>query len=147
MGTLYLVATPIGNLEDVSARAIRILGEVRFIAAEDTRRTRTLLKRYDIHTQLITYHEHNKETKTPKILNALHEGDVALVSDAGTPSLNDPGFELVRAALEAGHQVSLVDVLMGREQLCDVLDRSREVSEYLLDKVGGWMELPGDQPG
>ncbi len=106
MGTLYLVATPIGNLEDLSPRALRILREARLIAAEDTRVTRKLLTHFDIHTPLTSYFEHNKLNKLDAILAALAEGDVALVSDAGTPTLNDPGYELVRAALEAGHKVS-----------------------------------------
>ncbi len=108
MGTLYLVATPIGNLEDISARALRILGEVQLIAAEDTRVTRKLLSHFDIHTRLVSYFEHNKLTMLDSILAALDAGDVALVSDAGTPALNDPGYELVRAALDAGHRVSPV---------------------------------------
>ncbi|MEW6566592.1 MAG: 16S rRNA (cytidine(1402)-2'-O)-methyltransferase [Chloroflexota bacterium] len=106
MGTLYLVATPIGNLEDISLRALRLLGEVRLIAAEDTRHTRKLLSHHRLHTPLISYHEHNKLTRLDQVLAALDEGDVALVSDAGTPGLNDPGYELVRAALQAGHRVS-----------------------------------------
>lgn len=106
MGTLYIVATPIGNLEDVSARAIRILGEVRLIAAEDTRQTRKLLTHFDIHTPLLSYYEHNKYTKMDKVLAVLEEGDVALVSDAGTPVINDPGYELVCAALAKGHRIT-----------------------------------------
>jgi 16S rRNA (cytidine1402-2'-O)-methyltransferase len=105
-GTLFLVATPIGNLEDIGARALRVLGEVRLIAAEDTRQTRKLLSHYNIHTPLTSYHEHNKLTKLDQVLAALAQGDVALVSDAGTPALNDPGYELVRAALQAGYLVS-----------------------------------------
>jgi 16S rRNA (cytidine1402-2'-O)-methyltransferase len=103
MGTLYLVATPIGNLEDMSPRAVRILGKVDLIAAEDTRQTRKLLTHFAIHTQLTSYYEHNKLTKLETILAALAAGDVALVSDAGTPAINDPGYELARAALAAGH--------------------------------------------
>jgi 16S rRNA (cytidine1402-2'-O)-methyltransferase len=106
MGTLYLVATPIGNLEDISARALRVLRDVRLIAAEDTRQSRKLLSHFDLHTPLTSYYEHNKLSKLGQILAALEQGDVALVSDAGTPALNDPGVELVRAALEAGHAVS-----------------------------------------
>ncbi len=106
MGKLYLVATPIGNLEDISPRAVRILGEARLIAAEDTRVTRKLLTHFGIHTPLTSYYEHNKLSKLEVILSALTEGDVALVSDAGTPALNDPGYELVCAALKAGHKVS-----------------------------------------
>jgi 16S rRNA (cytidine1402-2'-O)-methyltransferase len=106
MGTLYLVATPIGNLEDFSPRAVRILREACLIAAEDTRVTRKLLAHFDLHTPLTSYFEHNKLSKLDAILAALAGGDVALVSDAGTPGLNDPGYELVRAALETGHPVS-----------------------------------------
>jgi 16S rRNA (cytidine1402-2'-O)-methyltransferase len=103
MGTLYLVATPIGNLEDMSPRAVRTLREVRLIAAEDTRQTRKLLTHFAIQTPLTSYYEHNKLTKLETILAALAAGDVALVSDAGTPAINDPGYELARAALSAGH--------------------------------------------
>jgi 16S rRNA (cytidine1402-2'-O)-methyltransferase len=106
MGTLFLVATPIGNLEDISLRALSTLAEVRLIAAEDTRHTSRLLKRYDIGTPMTSYHEHNKVERLPGLLESLAQGDVALVSDAGTPLLNDPGYELVQAALAAGHQVS-----------------------------------------
>ena len=106
MGTLYLVATPIGNLEDISARALRILAQVRLIAAEDTRHTGKLLEYFKIHTPLTSYHEHNKLVKLDHILSVLEQGDVALVSDAGTPVLNDPGLELVRAVLDSGYTVS-----------------------------------------
>jgi 16S rRNA (cytidine1402-2'-O)-methyltransferase len=108
MSTLYLVATPIGNLEDISARALRILREVRLIAAEDTRQTSKLLQRYDIHTPCLSYHEHNKLVRLERVLEALADGNVALVSDAGTPALNDPGYELVRSVIAAGHVVSPV---------------------------------------
>ncbi len=108
MGTLFLVATPIGNLEDLSPRALRTLREARLIAAEDTRHTRHLLTHFDIHTPLTSYYEHNKLAKLDAILAALAQGDVALVSDAGTPAINDPGYELVKAALGAGHTVSPV---------------------------------------
>lgn len=108
MGTLYLVATPIGNLEDTSPRAVRILSTARLIAAEDTRHTLKLLNHFGIHTPLTSYFEHNKLTKIDQILSALADGDVALVSDAGTPALNDPGYELVRKALQAGYPVSPV---------------------------------------
>jgi len=108
VGKLFLVATPIGNLEDISARALRILSQVVLIAAEDTRRTGRLLKHYAIKTRLISYHEHNKSEQISSIIRELDKGDVALVSDAGTPVLNDPGYELVRAALDAGIQVSPV---------------------------------------
>jgi 16S rRNA (cytidine1402-2'-O)-methyltransferase len=106
VGTLFLVATPIGNLEDVSHRALRILREVQLIAAEDTRHTRKLLDNYQITTPLLSYHEHNKLVRVDHLLATLDTGDVAIVSDAGTPGLSDPGFLLVYAALEAGHTVS-----------------------------------------
>jgi len=100
MPTLYVVATPIGNLEDISLRALRILGEVKLIAAEDTRRTRRLLDAYDIKTPMTSYHEHNKRDKLDYILSFLEGGDVALVSDAGMPGMSDPGYELIVAAAE-----------------------------------------------
>ncbi|MCC7449243.1 MAG: 16S rRNA (cytidine(1402)-2'-O)-methyltransferase [Anaerolineae bacterium] len=102
MNTLYIVPTPIGNLEDVTLRALRILREVQLIAAEDTRTTRKLLDHYQITTPLTSYHEHNKLTKLDRILAALAAGDVALVSDAGTPGVSDPGYELIRAAIAQG---------------------------------------------
>ena len=105
MPDLYIVATPIGNLEDITFRAVRVLGEVGLIAAEDTRVTRKLLARYDIHTPMTSYHEHNKRSKLPSLLAALTEKDVALVTDAGTPGVSDPGYELVRAASDAGVRV------------------------------------------
>lgn len=105
MGTLYLVATPIGNLEDISPRAVRILRESILIAAEDTRHTGTLLKHFNIETPLTSYFEHNKLNKLDFILEKLTQGDVALVSDAGTPAINDPGYELVQAALAAPFDV------------------------------------------
>jgi 16S rRNA (cytidine1402-2'-O)-methyltransferase len=108
MNILYLVATPIGNLEDISTRALRVLSQVDLIAAEDTRHTARLLQHYGIHTPCLSYHEHNKLIRLDRVLAALDAGDVALVSDAGTPALNDPGYELVRAALAARHNVSPV---------------------------------------
>lgn len=99
-GTLYLVSTPIGNLEDITFRAIRILKESSVIAAEDTRRTQQLCNYYQIGTSLTSYHDFNKEEKTPLFLHRLHEGySVSLVSDAGTPLISDPGFYLVRQAI------------------------------------------------
>ena len=103
LGTLYLVATPIGNLEDVTLRALRVLREVSLIAAEDTRTTRKLLNRYDIHVPTISYFTGNIRRRTPQILAALAEGDVALVTEAGTPGVSDPGADLARAAAEAGY--------------------------------------------
>jgi 16S rRNA (cytidine1402-2'-O)-methyltransferase len=105
MGALYLVSTPIGNLEDITLRALRVLRAVSLIAAEDTRTTRKLLSHYDIHTPLTSYNEHNRRAKTPRLLEALAEGDVALVSEAGTPAISDPGQHLVAAAWEAGFRV------------------------------------------
>lgn len=102
-GRLYLVATPIGNLQDVTLRALETLRQVDWIACEDTRRTRKLLSHYDIHTPLISYHEHNRHKQGSRIMSWLKEGrQVALVSDAGTPLLSDPGEALVREAIEAG---------------------------------------------
>ena len=103
---LYIVPTPIGNLEDITLRALRILREARLIAAEDTRTTRKLLDHYQISTPLTSYHEHNKLTKLDAILDALASGDVALVSDAGTPGISDPGFELIREAI--ARQITVV---------------------------------------
>ena len=105
MGTLYLVATPIGNLEDMSPRAVRVLKEAILIAAEDTRHTGKLLKHFEIETPLTSYFEHNKLSKLDFILEKLSVGDVALVSDAGTPAINDPGYELVKAALNSHYDV------------------------------------------
>lgn len=105
MGTLYLVATPIGNLEDLSPRALRVLREAKLIAAEDTRHTGKLLKYFEIATPTTSYFEHNKLNKLDFILDKLAQGDVALVSDAGTPAINDPGYELVKAALASGFDV------------------------------------------
>lgn len=102
MSMLYIVPTPIGNLEDITLRAIRVLKEVKLIAAEDTRTTKILLNHFDIATPLISYHEHNKLNRLNDIFRALDEGDVALVSDAGTPGISDPGYELIVAAIEHG---------------------------------------------
>jgi 16S rRNA (cytidine1402-2'-O)-methyltransferase len=102
-GVLYVVATPIGNLEDISARALRILGEVALIAAEDTRTTRVLLDRYGIATPMQAVHEHNERGQAERLVARLRAGDsIALVSDAGTPLISDPGFHLVAAARAAG---------------------------------------------
>lgn len=102
-GTLYVVATPIGNLDDISPRACRVLESVDLIAAEDTRRTRGLLSKFGVKTPTISCHDHNEARQTPKILERIQRGEsVALVSDAGTPLLSDPGLLLVRAAHDAG---------------------------------------------
>lgn len=106
MGILYLVATPLGNLEDMSPRAIRILREVNLVAAEDTRHSGTLLAHFGIRTPLTSYFEFNKITKLDHIMAVLATGNVALISDAGMPAINDPGYELVKAALAGGYTVS-----------------------------------------
>jgi 16S rRNA (cytidine1402-2'-O)-methyltransferase len=100
MPVLFVVATPIGNLEDITLRALRVLREVKLIAAEDTRKTRRLLNAYEIKTPLTSYYEHNKLTKLDYILDCLKEGDVALVSEAGMPGISDPGYELIVAAAQ-----------------------------------------------
>jgi 16S rRNA (cytidine1402-2'-O)-methyltransferase len=106
LGTLYVVATPIGNLEDLSPRAVRVLRDVALIAAEDTRHSRRLLVRFGIDTPTVSYHEHNRVSRRQLLLAALALGDVALITDAGTPAISDPGADLVAAALAAGHRVS-----------------------------------------
>ncbi len=106
MGTLYIVSTPIGNLEDVTARAARILGEVASVLSEDTRRTGILLKHLGVSTSLLSLHEHNEASRIDAVLARLEGGDdLALVSDAGTPLVSDPGARLVEAVVEAGHDV------------------------------------------
>ena len=105
MGTLYIVPTPIGNLEDMTLRALRILREVSLIAAEDTRTSRVLTRHYEIDTPMTSYHEHNKLAKLDEIFAALKRGDVALISDAGTPGISDPGYELIAEAIERGHEI------------------------------------------
>ena len=105
-GVLYVVSTPIGNLEDITLRALRVLKEVRIVAAEDTRHTQKLLSHYQIHTTLTSYHDFNKEHKTPFLLQRLREGqDIALVSDAGTPVISDPGYFLITQCVLGGIKV------------------------------------------
>ena len=127
-GTLYLCATPIGNLEDMTYRAVRVLGEVPLIAAEDTRHTRELLTHFDLHTRLTSYHEHNKYEKGPELIAWLKEGsDLALVSDAGLPGICDPGSHLAHLAIEADISVSpLPGANAGLSALiCSGLDTTR----------------------
>jgi 16S rRNA (cytidine1402-2'-O)-methyltransferase len=108
-GTLYIVATPIGNLEDLTFRALRVLKEVDLVAAEDTRHSRKLFSHYGIATPLTPYHEHNEERKTAELLELLRQGrNIALITDAGTPAVADPGYRLVRACREAGLPVAAV---------------------------------------
>src|SRR5262245_3112384 len=108
-GILYVVATPIGNLEDVTLRALRVLRDVSLVAAEDTRRTFRLLQHYSISTPTTSLHEHNEAQKTPSLIRRLHDGEsIALVSDAGTPGVSDPGTRLVAAAHAAGVRVEPV---------------------------------------
>ena len=107
--TLYLVATPIGNLADLSERAVKVLSEVDFVAAEDTRNTRALLSHFDIHRELVSYHEHNKHERGPQLIARLASGEsCALVTDAGMPAISDPGEDLVRLAAEAGIPVTCI---------------------------------------
>jgi len=105
VGTLYVVATPIGNLEDVSLRAVRVLRDVALVAAEDTRVTRTLFRAHDIRTPMASFHDFSSAARRGRLVDRLAEGDVALVSDAGMPGISDPGFPLIRDALAAGHEV------------------------------------------
>ena len=108
-GTLFVVATPIGNLEDITARALRVLREASIIAAEDTRRTANLLARYAIVTPTTSLHEHNEAQKSASIVERLRRGEnIALVSDAGTPTISDPGLRLIRMAIEAGLRVESI---------------------------------------
>jgi 16S rRNA (cytidine1402-2'-O)-methyltransferase len=108
MPALYVVATPVGNLEDITLRAIRILKEVELIAAEDTRKTRKLLSSYGINTPTTSYHEHNKLAKLEYILRFLEHDDIALVSDAGMPGISDPGYELISAVIK--HNIPVVPI-------------------------------------
>jgi len=132
MPTLYVVPTPIGNLEDITLRALRVLREVRLIAAEDTRTSRVLLQHYQIETPMTSYHEHNKLSKLDAIFAALAGGDVALISDAGTPGISDPGYELIQAALAAGIRV---EALPGASAAITALVASG------LDTTGGFVFL------
>ncbi|WP_010531232.1 16S rRNA (cytidine(1402)-2'-O)-methyltransferase [Lentibacillus jeotgali] len=128
--TVYVVPTPIGNLEDMTFRALRTLEEVSIIAAEDTRNTKKLLNHFDITTHLISYHEHNKETRGEQLLHRLDNGEsIAIVSDAGMPGISDPGFELVQAAIQADHPVV---VLPGANAaLCALVGSGLPADEFL----------------
>ena len=109
IGVLYIVSTPIGNLEDITLRALRILKEISLIAAEDTRLTRRLLTHYNISTSTVSYYEHNRFARIPKIIDHLNTGkDVAVVTDAGTPGISDPAYKLIRAAIEIGSRIEAI---------------------------------------
>ncbi|HSV32487.1 MAG TPA: 16S rRNA (cytidine(1402)-2'-O)-methyltransferase [Pyrinomonadaceae bacterium] len=126
-GTLYIVATPIGNLDDITARALRVLREVDLIACEDTRHTRVLLNHFGIKTRTISYHEHNERERAEQLCKFLAEGQsIAIVSDAGTPLISDPGFHIVRAAIEQGIEIisvpgpaAFVSALVASGLACD----------------------------
>lgn len=129
-GVLYVVPTPIGNLEDMTFRAVRVLQEVTIIAAEDTRHTQKLLNHFDIKKQLISYHEHSRKERTIALVNQLRDGDtIALVSDAGMPAISDPGHELVKAAIAADVEVT---VLPGANAaLCALVGSGLPTDEFI----------------
>lgn len=131
-GTLYLVATPIGNLADITHRAIEVLNKVAVIACEDTRHTRKLLQHYGIVTKTISYHEHNEQERARQLIEQLRDGqDVAVVSDAGTPSISDPGFRLVRAAIE--NDVTVVPVPGPSALISAVIAAGLPTDEFFFD--------------
>lgn len=120
LGSLYLVGTPIGNLEDITFRAVRLLKEADWIAAEDTRQTRKLLSHFQISTKLVSYHEHNKHTSGPELIRLMLDGNsIALVSDAGLPAISDPGYELVKSAVENG--ISVIPIPGPNAALCALI--------------------------
>lgn len=129
-GTLYIVPTPIGNLEDITYRALNILRTVKVIAAEDTRNTRNLLNHFEIKTPLISYHEHNKEAREEQLLKNLERGEsIAVVSDAGMPAISDPGYEIVQAAIKADRPVV---VLPGANAaLCALVGSGLPTKEFM----------------
>src|SRR5699024_8116584 len=130
LNTVYVVMMSIANLEDITFRALKTLMKVSFIAAEDTRNTKKLLNHFDITTQLISYHEHNKETRGEQLLERLENGEsIAIVSDAGMPGISDPGYELVQAAIEADYPVV---VLPGANAaLCALVGSGLPADEFL----------------
>jgi 16S rRNA (cytidine1402-2'-O)-methyltransferase len=151
-GALYVCATPIGNLEDITLRALKVLGEVQLIAAEDTRRTRKLLTHYDIHTPLISYHQHNRLSRIPELVSKLKSGaDIALVSDAGTPGISDPGQEIIQIAIQEGISVIPIPgasavlaglIIAGYETdiftFCGFVPRGRREKRQFLEEVSKW---------
>ena len=129
-GTLYLVATPIGNLDDMTIRALRILQEVDLIAAEDTRHTRKLLTHFEISKRLVSYHEHNKHASGPELVRLMQEGShIALVSDAGIPAISDPGYDLVTLVLEAGLHV--VPIPGANAALCALISSGLSTEKFV----------------
>ncbi|WP_077329919.1 16S rRNA (cytidine(1402)-2'-O)-methyltransferase [Virgibacillus siamensis] len=129
-GTVYAVPTPIGNLEDITYRALKVLKSVSVIAAEDTRNTKKLLNHFDIATPLISYHEHNKKSREKQLLEYLEKGEaIAVVSDAGMPSISDPGYELVQAAIEA--EKSVVVLPGANAALCALVGSGLPADEFL----------------
>ena len=142
-GTLYVVATPIGNLEDLTYRAARMLSEVGLVACEDARHTRKLLNHYGIKTRTVSYHEHNEREQAVNLLELLKSGvDVAVVSDAGTPGISDPGFRIVKTALEQGLQVVPVP---GATALISALVASGLPSDEFF--FGGFLPARSGHPG
>lgn len=128
-GTLYLCATPIGNLEDMTYRAVRILGEVDVIAAEDTRHSRKLLTHFDIHTPLVSYHEHNKLSRGPELIDRLLAGEnIACISDAGLPGISDPGSHLAALAIEAG--ITVTPIPGANAGLSALIASGRDTTEF-----------------
>ncbi len=152
-GTLYLVSTPIGNLEDITLRALRILREADFIFAEDTRTTGRLLAHYDIKNRLMSYHTHNEAGRIPQIIEYLREGQsIALVSDAGTPGISDPGHKLVKAAILVGASIVPVPgaTAFVPALVASGLPTNRFVFEGFLPRKKGrqtkWLQL-AEEPG
>jgi 16S rRNA (cytidine1402-2'-O)-methyltransferase len=134
-GTLYLVSTPIGNLEDITHRAVRLLGEVDVIACEDTRHTKKLLNHYGINTRTISYHEHNESERAAELFERLKQGaNVAVVSDAGTPGISDPGFRLTRMAIE--NEIRVVPVPGANALIAALVSSGMPTDEFLF---GGFL--------
>ncbi|WP_186575693.1 16S rRNA (cytidine(1402)-2'-O)-methyltransferase [Aquibacillus kalidii] len=128
-GTLYIVPTPIGNLEDITIRSLNVLKSVEWIAAEDTRNTRKLLNHFEIEKSLVSYHEHNKLARETRMLDVLQEGkDIALVSDAGMPGISDPGYELIRAAID--EDITVVVLPGANAALCALVGSGLSTNEF-----------------